>query len=60
LTLPDEKNQKSKDLIKSKVEEYLKRAETLKDHLSSQGEKRGRSAIGANGAGGASGPSGKK
>jgi hypothetical protein len=29
------------------VEEYLKRAETLKDHLSSQGKKRGRSAIGA-------------
>ena len=31
----DEKNPKLKDLIRSKVEEYLERAEKLKDHLAS-------------------------
>ena len=54
-----EKNEKSKELIKSKFNEYLSRAETLKEHLAEK-ESRGRSAIGANGAGGSAGPSGKK
>jgi len=31
----DEKNPKLKDLIRSKVEEYLERAEKLKDHIAS-------------------------
>lgn len=34
-TYADEKNPKLKDLIRSKVEEYLERAEKLKDHLAS-------------------------
>ncbi|KAF6751373.1 katanin p60 ATPase domain-containing protein [Ephemerocybe angulata] len=50
-----EKNEKSKVLIKSKVDEYLSRAETLKEHLA-QSEKKGKNAI----ATGASGPGGKK
>ncbi|KAJ3508274.1 hypothetical protein NMY22_g16666 [Coprinellus aureogranulatus] len=54
-----EKNEKSKELIKSKVNEYLSRAETLKEHLAEK-ETRGRSAIGANGTAGSAGPSGKK
>ena len=53
----DEKNEKSKQLIKSKINEYLGRAETLKDHL--MNEKKGKSAIGVNGGGGAAGPTGK-
>ncbi|TEB18994.1 katanin p60 ATPase domain-containing protein [Coprinellus micaceus] len=54
-----EKNEKSKELIKSKFNEYLSRAETLKEHLAEK-ESRGRSAIGANGTSGSAGPSGKK
>ncbi|KAF5339320.1 hypothetical protein D9611_009896 [Ephemerocybe angulata] len=50
-----EKNEKSKVLIKSKVDEYLSRAETLKEHLA-QSERKGKNAI----ATGASGPGGKK
>jgi len=53
----DERNEKSKLLIKSKIVEYLGRAETLKEHLTT--EKRGKSAIGVNGSGGATGPTGK-
>ena len=30
----DEKNEKSKQMIKKKVTEYMERAEKLKDHLS--------------------------
>ncbi|KAI6137419.1 P-loop containing nucleoside triphosphate hydrolase protein [Pisolithus sp. B1] len=45
-----EKNEKSKVLIRGKIEEYLSRAETLKKHLQSQEEHRGRRAVGANGA----------
>lgn len=54
--LADERNEKSKQLIKAKINEYLGRAETLKEHLMS--EKRGKSAVGVNGGGGASGPTG--
>ncbi|KAF8972522.1 AAA-domain-containing protein [Flammula alnicola] len=57
LALKYEKNEKSKQLIKSKINEYLGRAETLKEHLMT--EKRGKSAIGVNGSGGATGPTGK-
>ena len=46
---PDEKNEKSKQLIKQKVTEYIGRAEVLKEHLNSASEKRARSAVGANG-----------
>lgn len=55
----DEKNDKSKLLIKSKINEYLSRAETLKGHLEKE-SKGGRNAIGVSGGGGAAGPSGKK
>jgi vacuolar protein-sorting-associated protein 4 len=57
LALKYEKNDKSKQLIKSKIREYLNRAETLKEHLVT--EKRGKSAVGVNGGGGATGPTGK-
>ena len=58
LFVPDEKNDKSKDLIKLKINEYLGRAEVLKEHLAT--ERRGRSAVGVNGGGGATGPTGKQ
>ncbi|KDR68737.1 hypothetical protein GALMADRAFT_256556 [Galerina marginata CBS 339.88] len=57
LALKYEKNDKSKQLIKSKISEYLARAETLKEHLTT--EKKGKSAVGVNGGGGATGPTGK-
>ncbi|KAF5312666.1 hypothetical protein D9619_003634 [Psilocybe cf. subviscida] len=57
LALKYEKNDKSKLLIKSKISEYLGRAETLKEHLMT--EKKGKSAVGVSGSGGASGPTGK-
>ncbi|KAH9458577.1 hypothetical protein Pst134EB_010874 [Puccinia striiformis f. sp. tritici] len=44
-----EKNPKLKDLIRSKMEEYLERAEKLKTHVSTPDDKRGRQAVGANG-----------
>ena len=57
----DEKNERSKILIKAKIGEYLGRAEQLKEHLSQIGEKRARRAIGANGmANGGPGGEGKK
>ena len=56
-TCTDEKNDKSKDLIKSKINEYLGRAEILKEHLTT--ERRGRNAVGINGGGGATGATGK-
>ena len=56
-TCSDEKNDKSKELIKSKINEYLGRAEILKEHLST--ERRGRSVIGVNGGDGAAGPTGQ-
>ena len=57
----DEKNERSKGLIKGKIGEYLGRAEQLKGHLSQAGEKRARRAMGANGmANGGPGGEGKK
>ena len=57
----DEKNERSKTLIKAKIAEYLGRAEQLKEHLSQSSEKRARRAIGANGmAHGGPGGEGKK
>jgi hypothetical protein len=57
----DEKNEKSKQLIKAKVVEYIGRAEMLKEHLANASEKRARSAVGANGmANGGPGGSGTK
>lgn len=44
-----EKNEKSKQLIKAKITEYLERAETLKEHLNATQEKRAKRAMGANG-----------
>jgi len=58
--LTDEKNDKSKLLIRSKINEYLARAETLKQHLTSAGEKRARSAVGADGTVNGTGGGGKK
>ncbi|KAF8816631.1 AAA-domain-containing protein [Phlegmacium glaucopus] len=58
LALKYEKNDKSKDLIKSKINEYLGRAEILKEHLTT--ERRGRNAVGINGGGGATGAIGKQ
>jgi vacuolar protein-sorting-associated protein 4 len=57
----DEKNERSKALIRAKIGEYLGRAEQLKGHLSQASEKRARRAIGANGmAHGGPGGEGKK
>jgi len=57
---PDEKNDKSKQLIRAKINEYLTRAETLKQHLVS-GENPKKNAVGANGVvNGGSGAAGKK
>jgi vacuolar protein-sorting-associated protein 4 len=47
----DEKNEKSKILIKTKISEYLKRAETLKDHI--KAEKEAKKPVGVSGNGGA-------
>jgi vacuolar protein-sorting-associated protein 4 len=59
--LLDEKNDRLKSLIKNKVDEYLERAEKLKEHISKADEKRARAAVGANGREtGGSGGSGKK
>ncbi|CAH7669478.1 vacuolar protein sorting-associated protein 4 [Phakopsora pachyrhizi] len=57
-----EKNPKLKDLIKTKMEEYLERAEKLKTHIQALDDKRGRQAVGANGKstnGESSGPGGE-
>jgi vacuolar protein-sorting-associated protein 4 len=43
----DEKNEKSKQMIKKKVGEYLERAEKLKDHLSKPTTQGGKSASAA-------------
>jgi vacuolar protein-sorting-associated protein 4 len=49
-------------LIRSKVEEYLDRAEKLKDHIQSSEDKRQKQAIGTNGTatGGGGGGGGAK
>ncbi|KAM6497806.1 hypothetical protein JOM56_005754 [Amanita muscaria] len=44
LALKYEKNEKSKQLIRSKTEEYLNRAEKVKGHLTSQEEERRKAA----------------
>lgn len=49
LALKWEKNERSKALIKSKISEYLQRAETLKEHIQQSEEKRAKKAVGANG-----------
>jgi vacuolar protein-sorting-associated protein 4 len=59
--LSDEKNEKSKVLIRQKIEEYLARAETLKSHMQQNEDGRARRAIGANGmANGGTGGKGNK
>ena len=45
----DEKNPKLRDLIRSKVEEYLDRAEKLKNHIAASDEKRQKQAVATNG-----------
>lgn len=55
----DEKNERSKKLIKSKFNEYLARAETLKEHLQSKEEKRAKKLVGVSGANGSTGGGGK-
>ncbi|KAF4562451.1 AAA ATPase family protein [Pleurotus pulmonarius] len=60
LALKYEKNEKSRLLIQTKINEYLTRTEVLKEHISSQGEKRSRSAVGVNGSGGSTGGGGTK
>ncbi|KAF9074043.1 AAA-domain-containing protein [Rhodocollybia butyracea] len=60
LAMKYEKNEKSKLLIRTKIQEYLSRAETLKEHISSQSEKRGKSAVGVNGTSTGIGPNGKQ
>ncbi|KAJ7596280.1 P-loop containing nucleoside triphosphate hydrolase protein [Mycena floridula] len=49
LALKYEKNEKSRALIRTKVNEYLKRAETLKEHVKT--EKRAKSVVGVAGNG---------
>jgi vacuolar protein-sorting-associated protein 4 len=46
----DEKNDSMKSMIRKKADEYMDRAEKLKEHLVKAGERRSRSAVGANGA----------
>lgn len=51
LALKWEKNQKSKDMIRTKAAEYMERAEKLKNHLAEadKGTKRKPAAVGSNG-----------
>ncbi|KAH8101489.1 AAA-domain-containing protein [Cristinia sonorae] len=61
LALKYEKNAKSKQLIRTKIDEYLARAEVLKGHIQDSDEKRAKKAIGVNGIGnGGSAGGGKK
>lgn len=61
MALKYEKNDRLKSLIRNKVDEYLERAEKLKEHIAKSDEKRARTAVGANGKEtGGSGGSGKK
>lgn len=56
-----EKNPRLKDLIRSKMDEYLDRAEKLKEHMASLDDKRAKAAVSADGKGAAGdGGSGKK
>jgi len=54
LISPDEKNDKLKTLIRNKANEYLVRAEKLKEHIAKADEKRTRAKVGATGGGGGS------
>jgi len=46
----DEKNEKSKVLIRTKINEYLQRAEVLKEHIRTKGQKKpAANAVGSNG-----------
>ena len=56
----DEKNERSKKLIKSKFNEYLARAETLKEHIQSKEDKRAKKAVGVNGMNGGAAGGGKR
>ena len=56
----DEKNPKSKVLIRSKIDEYMSRAEVLKEYTNDGEEKRARKAIGENGMNGGAAGGGKK
>lgn len=49
---PDEKNDKLKALIRGKIDEYLLRAEKLKEHLN-KAEEKTKKAVGVSGSGGA-------
>ncbi|EUC67165.1 vacuolar sorting ATPase Vps4 [Rhizoctonia solani AG-3 Rhs1AP] len=61
MALKYEKNDRLKSLIRNKVDEYLERAEKLKEHIAKSDEKRARAAVGANGREtGGSGGVGKK
>ena len=60
LALKYEKNDKLKELIRNKFNEYLDRAEMLKEHLSSSKDDKGKAAIGANGGEKGVGAGGKK
>lgn len=51
LALKYEKNENSKSLIRSKVHEYLTRAETLKGHIMNSSTAKGKSAVGVSGNG---------
>ncbi|KIJ59844.1 hypothetical protein HYDPIDRAFT_32836 [Hydnomerulius pinastri MD-312] len=55
-----EKNEKSKVLIRGKIEEYLSRAEILKKHIQAQEEQKSRKAVSANGSASAVGGKGKE
>ena len=52
ISSPDEKNDKLKVLIRNKANEYLARAEKLKEHIAKADEKRTRAKVGATGGGG--------
>lgn len=60
ILLTDEKNEKSKLLIRAKIEEYLSRAETLKKHIQAQEERGSRKAVSANGSASTVGGKGKE
>lgn len=47
--ITDEKNEKMKALVRSKIDEYLARAENLKEHVKKVDDKKVKSALGANG-----------
>ena len=55
----DEKNERSKKLIKSKFNQYLARAEVLKEHIQGKEDKRAKKLVGANWANSGTGGGGK-